>query len=167
MVDMGGLFIVAIIGRDATMTQANSGTVVDCASYCAVRRLAWLGRMVFAGIVQRRGPMLKIGSQTLTLTRRDLAHSITRNTARLAAMPVLALSATLFIMGLLVIACVITIVSTRDHDLLQAIRLAAARYVSSGQRIIALYLVVTGRACSAGRVVFRSAHNAGELAPSV
>ena len=82
-------------------------------------------------------------------------------------MPVLALSATLFIMGLLVIACVITIVSTRDHDLLQAIRLAAARYVSSGQRIIALYLVVTGRACSAGRVVFRSAHNAGELAPSV
>jgi hypothetical protein len=45
--------------------------------------------------------------------------------------------------------------------------LVAARYVKSGQRIIALYLVVTGRACSAGRVVFRSAHNAGELAPSV
>ena len=49
---------------------SQSGTVVDCASYCAVRRLAWLGRMVFAGIVQRRGPMLKIGSQHLTLTRR-------------------------------------------------------------------------------------------------
>ena len=60
---------MGIIGRDATMTQANSGTVVDCASYCAVRRLAWLGRMVFAGIVQRRGPMLKIGSQHRTQLR--------------------------------------------------------------------------------------------------
>ena len=59
------------------------------------------------------------------------------------------------------------IVSARDQDLLQAIWLAAARYVTSGQRIIALYLVVTECACSAGCVVFRSAHNAGELAPSV
>jgi hypothetical protein len=82
-------------------------------------------------------------------------------------MPEMAVSATLFIMGLLVIACVITVVSARDHDLMQAIWLVAARYVKSGQRIIALYLVVTGRACSAGRVVFRSAHYAGELAPSV
>ena len=56
MMDWGGLFIVGIIGHDAPMTQANSGTVVDSAKYYAVRRLAWLGRMVFAGIVRRRGP---------------------------------------------------------------------------------------------------------------
>ena len=140
------------IGRsDATMTLANSGTVVDCAEYYAVRRVAWLSRMVFASIVERRGPM------HLGISRRK-KH-------------VLAFSALLALLAArlteLVIACVLTVVSTRDHDLLQAIWLAAARYVSSGQRIIALYLVVTGRACSAGRVVFRSAHNAGELAPSV
>ena len=140
------------IGRsDATMTKANSGTVVDCAEYYAVRRVAWLSRMVFASIVERRGPM------HLGISRRKKQ--------------VLAFSALLALLAArlieLVIACVLTVVSTRDHDLLQAIRLAAARYVSSGQRIIALYLVVTGRACSAGRVVFRSAHNAGELAPSV
>ena len=64
------------------------------------------------------------------------------------------------------IPCLITIVSARDQDLLQAILLAAAPYVSSGQGIIALYLVVTGCACSAARFVFRPAHNAGELAPS-
>ena len=60
----------------------------------------------------------------------------------------------------------IPIVSARDQDLLQAIWLAAAPYVSSGQGIIALYLVVTGTARSAACFVFRSAHNAGEIAPS-
>ena len=79
----------------------------------------------------------------------------------------LLLAALLALLTELVIPCLITIVSARDHDLLQAIWLAAARYVSSGQRIIALYLVVTECACSAGCVVFRSAHNAGELAPCV
>ena len=137
--------------RDAPMTQANSGTVVDCAKYYAVRRVAWLSRMVFASIVERRGRM------HLGISRRKKQ--------------VFAFSALLALLAArlteLVIACVLTVVSARDHDLLQAIWLAAARYVSSGQRIIALYLVVTGRACSAGRVVFRSAHNAGELAPSV
>jgi hypothetical protein len=53
--DGKGLFIVGIIGDDAAITQADSSTVVDSAKYYAVRRLAWLGRMVFAGIVGRRG----------------------------------------------------------------------------------------------------------------
>ena len=151
MVGGGGRVIVGIGRSDATMTLANSGTVVDCAEYYAVRRVAWLSRMVFASIVERRGPM------HLGISRRK-KH-------------VLAFSALLALLAArlieLVIACVLTVVSARDHDLLQAIWLAAARYVTSGQRIIALYLVVTECACSAGCVVFRSAHNAGELAPCV
>ena len=150
----GGRVIVGIGMRDAAMTQANSGTVVDCAKYYAVRRVAWLGRMVFAGIVGRRGPMhpyfLEIFWTTLFIMGLLAARLME-----------------LVIMGLLVIACVITVVSARDHDLLQAIWLAATRYVTSGQRIIALCFAVTECACSAGCVVFRSAHNAGELAPSV
>ena len=146
LVGGGGLFIVGTGVRDAPMTQANSGTVVDCAEYYAVRRVAWLSRMVFASIVERRGRM------HLGISRRKkhvLAFSVLL--ALLAAW-----------LTELVIACVLTVVSARDHDLLQAIWLAAARYVTSGQD-----LVVTGCACSAGCVVFRSARNAGELAPSV
>ena len=140
------------ITSDAIMTKANSGTVVDCAKYYAVRSVAWLGGMVFARIVGRRGPT-------------HLGISVRKKQVLTFAEDLLALLAAR--LTELVIACVLTVVSARDHDLLQAIWLAAARYVTSGQRIIALYLVVTECACSAGCVVFRSAHNAGELAPSV
>ena len=140
------------ITSDAIMTKANSGTVVDCAKYYAVRSVAWLGGMVFARIVGRRGPT-------------HLGISVRKKQVLTFAEDLLALLAAR--LTELVIACLITIVSARDHDLLQAIWLAAARYVTSGQRIIALYLVVTECARSAGCVVFRSAHNAGELAPCV
>ena len=135
------------ITSDAIMTKANSGTVVDCAKYYAVRSVAWLGGMVFARIVGRRGPT-------------HLGISVRKKQVLTFAEDLLALLAAR--LTELVIACVLTVVSARDHDLLQAIWLAAARYVTSGQD-----LVVTGCACSAGCVVFRSAHNAGELAPSV
>ena len=138
------------ITSDAIMTKANNGTVVDCAKYYAVRSVAWLGGMVFASIVGRRGPT-------------HLGISVRKK-------QVLALSGLLALLAArlteLLIPCLITIVSARDQDLLQAIWLAAAPYVSSGQGIIALYLVVTGCACSAASFVFRSAHNAGEIAPS-
>ena len=55
MVGGGGSTIVGITS-DAILTKANSGTVVDCAKYYAVRSVAWLGGMVFASIVGRRGP---------------------------------------------------------------------------------------------------------------
>ena len=134
MVGGGGSTIVGITS-DAIMTKANSGTVVDCAKYYAVRSVAWLGGMVFARIVGRRGPT-------------HLGISVRKKQVLTFAEDLLALLAAR--LTELVIPCLITIVSARDHDLLQAIWLAAARYVSSGQRIIALYLVVTECACSAG-----------------
>ena len=138
MVGGGGSTIVGITS-DAIMTKANSGTVVDCAKYYAVRSVAWLGGMVFARIVGRRGPT-------------HLGISVRKKQVLTFAEDLLALLAAR--LTELVIACVLAVVSARDHDLLQAIWLAAARYVTSGQD-----LVVTGCACSAGCVVFRSAHN--------
>ena len=114
------------IGRsDATMTKANSGTVVDCAEYYAVRRVAWLSRM-HLGISRRKKHVLAFSALLALLA------------ARLTE---------------LVIACVLTVVSARDHDLLQAIWLAAARYVTSGQD-----LVVTG--CKFLGIVGKSEDNA-------